>query len=145
LGAKDWETPSPFWDAADVNDHAPKLWWDGDKTIIHFAESRAFADVLFRTLHGQRRDVEQGQGLHPSGRDQQQPHPHPRRRARYLDRQSFHRHQPRQRPDLETKTEPGAATKWMCAPVAAAHASLASMRRIVQLADGRLMAIGSLR
>ena len=49
LGAKDWETPSPFWDAADVNDHAPKLWWDGDKTIIHFAESRAFADVLFRT------------------------------------------------------------------------------------------------
>jgi formylglycine-generating enzyme required for sulfatase activity len=49
LGAKDWEAPAPFWDAPDVNDHAPKLWWDGDRTIIHFAESRAFADVLFRT------------------------------------------------------------------------------------------------
>jgi formylglycine-generating enzyme required for sulfatase activity len=49
LGAKDWETPAPFWDAPDVNDHAPKLWWDGDRTIIHFAEARGFADVIFRT------------------------------------------------------------------------------------------------
>ena len=32
-----------------MNDHAPKLWWDGEKTIIHFAEARGFADVLFRT------------------------------------------------------------------------------------------------
>lgn len=32
FGAKDWEAPSPFWDGPDVNDHAPKLWWDGDKT-----------------------------------------------------------------------------------------------------------------
>jgi len=35
FGTKNWETPSPFWDAPDVNDHAPKLWWDGDKTIFH--------------------------------------------------------------------------------------------------------------
>ena len=49
FGAKDWEAPAPFWDAPDVNDHAPKLWWDGEKTIIHFAEARGFADVLFRT------------------------------------------------------------------------------------------------
>ena len=35
FGAKDWETPSPFWDAPDMNDHAPKLWWDGGKTIFH--------------------------------------------------------------------------------------------------------------
>ena len=35
FGAKDWEAPSPFWDGPDVNDHAPKLWWDGDKTLFH--------------------------------------------------------------------------------------------------------------
>jgi formylglycine-generating enzyme required for sulfatase activity len=35
FGSKDWEAPSPFWDAPDVNDHAPKLWWDGDKTLFH--------------------------------------------------------------------------------------------------------------
>ena len=35
FGAKDWEAPSPFWDGPDVNDHAPKLWWDGDKTLLH--------------------------------------------------------------------------------------------------------------
>ena len=49
LGAKDWEPPSPFWDAPDVNDHAPKLWWDGEKTLIHFAEARGFADNIMRT------------------------------------------------------------------------------------------------
>ena len=35
FGAKDWEAPSPFWDAPDINDHAPKLWWDGGKTLFH--------------------------------------------------------------------------------------------------------------
>ncbi len=35
FGANDWEAPSPFWDGPDVNDHAPKLWWDGDKTLFH--------------------------------------------------------------------------------------------------------------
>ena len=35
FGAKDWEAPSPFWDAPDMNDHAPKLWWDGGKTLFH--------------------------------------------------------------------------------------------------------------
>ncbi len=36
-GASEWEPASLFWDGADVNDHAPKLWWDGDKTLFHFA------------------------------------------------------------------------------------------------------------
>jgi sulfatase modifying factor 1 len=35
LGAKEWETASPFYDAADVGDGAPQLWWDGDKTLYH--------------------------------------------------------------------------------------------------------------
>jgi hypothetical protein len=40
LGAKEWEPASAFWDAMDVNDHAPKIWWDGEKTLYHFVESR---------------------------------------------------------------------------------------------------------
>jgi hypothetical protein len=40
LGSKEWEPASSFWDAMDVNDHAPKVWWDGEKTLYHFVESR---------------------------------------------------------------------------------------------------------
>jgi len=35
-GAEQWEPASPFWDAADRNDHAPAMWYDGNKTIYHF-------------------------------------------------------------------------------------------------------------
>ena len=34
-GAKEWEPATPFYDAADVLDGAPQLWWDGDKTLYH--------------------------------------------------------------------------------------------------------------
>lgn len=46
-GSSEWEPASPFWDGADVNDHAPKLWWDGSKTIFHFA--RGYAENIVRT------------------------------------------------------------------------------------------------
>ncbi len=36
-GSESWTPAEPFWDGADVNDHAPKVWWDGDKTLFHFA------------------------------------------------------------------------------------------------------------
>ena len=48
FGAKEWEPASPFWDAQDVNDHAPKVWWDGAKTLIHFVEARNHGDNLIR-------------------------------------------------------------------------------------------------
>jgi len=48
LGAKEWEPASPFWDAQDVNDHAPKIWWDGDRTLYHFVEARNHGDNLVR-------------------------------------------------------------------------------------------------
>ncbi|MHB1034637.1 MAG: SUMF1/EgtB/PvdO family nonheme iron enzyme [Pirellulales bacterium] len=35
-GQEEWETASPFWDAPDRNDHAPALWFDGEKTLYHF-------------------------------------------------------------------------------------------------------------
>lgn len=37
FGQQEWESASPFWDGPDVNDHAPKLWWDGDRTLYHLA------------------------------------------------------------------------------------------------------------
>lgn len=46
-GAAEWEPATPFWDGPDVNDHAPKLWWDGEKTLYHFA--RGFTENILRT------------------------------------------------------------------------------------------------
>lgn len=40
LGSTEWEPASPFWDGPDVNDHAPKVWWDGGKTLYFFARGR---------------------------------------------------------------------------------------------------------
>jgi hypothetical protein len=47
FGSTEWEPASPFWNGPDINDHAPKLWWDGGKTIFHF--SRGFAENIVRT------------------------------------------------------------------------------------------------
>lgn len=46
-GAGSWSPAAPFWDGADVNDHAPKIWWDGDKTLFHFA--RGLTENIVRT------------------------------------------------------------------------------------------------
>ncbi|MFH1919586.1 MAG: SUMF1/EgtB/PvdO family nonheme iron enzyme [Planctomycetota bacterium] len=35
-GADEWEPASPFWDAPDRNDHAPAMWSDRRGTIYHF-------------------------------------------------------------------------------------------------------------
>ncbi|MHC4500987.1 MAG: exo-alpha-sialidase, partial [Planctomycetota bacterium] len=35
-GQEEWEPASSFWDAPDRNDHCPALWFDGKDTIYHF-------------------------------------------------------------------------------------------------------------
>ena len=35
-GAEEWDEASPFWDTPDRNDHAPALWSDGKGTLYHF-------------------------------------------------------------------------------------------------------------
>ncbi len=35
-GSEQWEPASLFWDAPDRNDHAPAMWYDGQRTICHF-------------------------------------------------------------------------------------------------------------
>jgi len=39
-GSSEWEPASPFWDGADVNDHGPKIWWDGQSTLYHHVRGR---------------------------------------------------------------------------------------------------------
>lgn len=46
-GVTEWEPASPFWDGADINDHAPKVWWDGKATLYNFVKGRD--ENLFRT------------------------------------------------------------------------------------------------
>ena len=36
-GHEEWDEASPFWDAPDRNDHAPAMWFDGKNTLFHFA------------------------------------------------------------------------------------------------------------
>lgn len=36
-GQEEWDDASPFWDAPDRNDHAPAMWFDGKDTLFHFA------------------------------------------------------------------------------------------------------------
>jgi formylglycine-generating enzyme required for sulfatase activity len=48
FGTKEWEPASAFWDAMDVNDHAPKIWWDGARTLHHIVEGRQHGDILIR-------------------------------------------------------------------------------------------------
>ena len=52
LGATEWEPASLFWDGPDINDHAPKLWWDGDKTLFHFARGQLENIVRISTDNG---------------------------------------------------------------------------------------------
>lgn len=35
-GTQEWQPAQPFWDAPDRNDHAPALWFDGKKKLYHF-------------------------------------------------------------------------------------------------------------
>ena len=65
LGAEEWEPASVFWDGQDVNDHAPKLWWDGDKTLWHFA--RGFTENIFRTSTDNGATWSKAQVMYPHG------------------------------------------------------------------------------
>jgi len=54
-GKEEWDEASPFWDTPDRNDHAPAMWYDGKKTIYHFgglsaaATYRANLALIMRT------------------------------------------------------------------------------------------------
>jgi hypothetical protein len=51
-GTSEWEPASLFWDGADVNDHGPKVWWDGERTLYHFARGRSENIIRTSTDNG---------------------------------------------------------------------------------------------
>jgi len=51
-GSAEWEAASPFWDGADINDHGPKIWWDGKATLYHFARGRGENIIRMSTDNG---------------------------------------------------------------------------------------------
>ena len=63
FGTSEWEPASLFWDGADINDHAPKLWWDGAQTLWHFA--RGFAENIVRTSTDNGATWSKARVLHP--------------------------------------------------------------------------------
>lgn len=64
-GQAEWEPASPFWDGPDVNDHAPKLWWDGDRTLHHFA--RGLSENIHRTSTDNGATWSKAKVVHPNG------------------------------------------------------------------------------
>ena len=64
-GQSEWEEASPFWDGQDINDHAPKLWWDGEKTIYHIA--RGHSENIVRTSTDNGATWSKAQPIYPQG------------------------------------------------------------------------------
>ena len=143
LGAKEWEPASPFWDAQDVNDHAPKIWWDGDQILFHFVEAKGHGDNLVRRSTDNGVTWSKPEVLRPHG----EPANNPIRTkddviamsydnsSLVISRDQGRTWQSRGR-DLRgsDKVRPGRSGPF----IAGIHAP------IVELADGRLMAFGRL-
>lgn len=65
FGQSEWEEASPFWDGPDINDHAPKLWWDGEKTIYHIA--RGHSENIVRTSTDNGASWSKAKPIYPQG------------------------------------------------------------------------------
>jgi hypothetical protein len=65
FGQSEWEEASPFWEGQDINDHAPKLWWDGDQTIYHLANGHS--ENIVRTSTDNGATWSKAQPIYPQG------------------------------------------------------------------------------
>ena len=65
FGQSEWEEASPFWDGQDINDHAPKLWWDGNQTIYHLAHGHS--ENIVRTSTDNGATWSKAQPIYPHG------------------------------------------------------------------------------
>ncbi|MFM9148147.1 MAG: exo-alpha-sialidase, partial [Verrucomicrobiota bacterium] len=65
FGQSEWEEASPFWDGQDINDHAPKLWWDGNQTIYHLANGHS--ENIVRTSTDNGATWSKAQPIYPEG------------------------------------------------------------------------------
>ena len=65
FGQSDWEGASPFWDGPDINDHAPKLWWGGEQTLFHLA--RGHSENIVRTSTDNGATWSKAEPIYPQG------------------------------------------------------------------------------
>ena len=65
FGQGEWEEASPFWDGPDINDHAPKLWWDGEQTLYHLA--RGHSENIVRTSIDNGATWSRAKAIYPQG------------------------------------------------------------------------------
>ena len=140
-GATEWEPASLFWDGADVNDHAPKLWWDGERTLFHFA--RGQSENIVRTSTDNGATWSKARAIQPQGEFGNAPIK-TREGFMVITQDVTITSLNISRDGGQTWTFPAITDK------ANAHRSGSSSRHagihapIVQLADGRLMTIGRL-
>lgn len=138
-GKEEWDEASPFWDAPDRNDHAPAMWYDGGKTIYHFGGLSAAATYRANLALVMRTSADSGATWSA---------------ARLIGPEHAERHMPVQSVFraadgsivLVSDANPGSAvilsrdngSTWQDAGgrIAGIHAG------VVQLRDGRLMALG---
>ena len=138
-GQQEWDEASPFWDAPDRNDHAPAMWFDGKDTIFHFsglsaaATYRANLALVMRTSKDSGRTWSKARLIGPEHEERHMP---VESVFRAVDGSIL----------LVTDANPGSAVivsrnngkTWEGAGgrIAGIHAGM------VQLKDGRLMALG---
>ena len=138
-GHEEWDETSPFWDAPDRNDHAPALWFDGKNTIYQFNGLSAAFEYHATLALVMRTSRDSGATWSP---------------ARLIAPEHEERHMPAQSVFraadgsivLTSDANPGStvivsrdeAKTWQDAGgrIAGIHAG------VVQLKDGRLMALG---
>lgn len=139
-GAADWDPASPFWDGPDVNDHAPKLWFDGKHTLFFFVTG--LSENIVRTSTDNGATWSGARPLQPNGEFANAPIrtregflvvPHDNRSTSLII----------SRDGGETWTFPAMASRAHDYRPGGNGWRLAGIHNgIVQLADGRLMTVG---
>jgi len=139
-GERAWQPASPFWDGPDVNDHAPKLWFDGRQTLYHFVTS--LSENLVRTSTDNGATWSKARPLQPTGEFANRPIrtregflvvPHDNRSTSLVI----------SRDEGQTWTYPLVASKYLGYRPGVVGPRLAGIHNaLAQLSDGRLLALG---
>lgn len=141
-GSQEWEPATPFWDAPDRNDHAPALWFDGKKTIYHFnglsvAATWGSLAMILRTSEDSGRTWSRARLILPEHQARQMPVETVfRTREGYLIVPSDAVTAGQGGTALDISRDGGRTWEDAGGTIAGVHAA------VVQLNDGRLMALG---
>ncbi len=137
-GAEEWQDASPFWDQPDANDHAPRIWFDGKKTLYFFANS--ITDDIVRTSTDNGVTWSKARSIEPHGELGNAPF---RSREGYI----IVPHDARQLSFIISKDD-GKTWSYNAVKPANWEPATAALRyagfhnAMVQLTDGRLLALG---